>query len=73
MTEKIVAFNKWLFDNKIVPNSSFLWFDYTLSRDEVCFYELEDLFNAYDSGKTIEEFKIEQRNKINDITKELFG
>ena len=71
MVEKVVDFNKWLFDNNIVPNSSFLWFDHTLSNKEVCFYELKDLFEAFDSKKTISEFKIEQQNRLEDMTKEL--
>ena len=50
MTEKVVHFNKWLFDNNLVPNSSFLWFNHTLNREEVCFHELKDLFEVFDTN-----------------------
>ena len=70
MKEKIVDFNKWLFDNNIVPNSYFLWFDSSTSRNKIQFYDLGDLFEAYDSGKTIAEFKKEQQNKVDDFINE---
>lgn len=61
--QKTIDFNKWLFDKKLVPNSSFLWFDYTESRDSVRFFELEDLFDVFIEGKSLKEFKKDKEGK----------
>lgn len=42
-----IKFAKWKFENCYVPNESFLWFDHRLSRHEVVFYTIEELFNMY--------------------------
>ena len=42
-----IKFAKWKFENCYVPNESFLWFDHRLSRHEVVFYKIEELFNKY--------------------------
>jgi hypothetical protein len=45
--ENAIHFNKWLFDNHFAPNQSFFWFDYTLSREYVRFFKLEELYDTY--------------------------
>lgn len=47
MKETTINFNKWLFENKLVPNSSFLWFNYTESRETVIFFQLEELYDIF--------------------------
>jgi hypothetical protein len=60
----IILFNKWLFDNNFIPNNSFLWFDHTKSIDEILFFELEELFDAFNNVLTIEELIQKKNNDI---------
>lgn len=55
--EKSIGFNRWLFDNKLAPNSSFLWFRYDYSRDDVRFYKIEQLYEAYISDIHFSQFE----------------
>src|ERR1035438_10321064 len=48
--QKSEEFLKWVYDNKFVPNSSGLWFDAKLSRDEVRFYDIAKLYKWFDTG-----------------------
>jgi hypothetical protein len=48
--QKGEAFLKWVADNHYCPNSSNLWFDYTLSRDDVRFYTIAQLYDWYHTG-----------------------
>lgn len=54
---KSIEFSKWLFDNKLAPNSSFLWFRYDYSRENVRFYEIENLYSAFDLGMPFSQFE----------------
>jgi hypothetical protein len=44
------AFLQWVADNHLCPNSSNLWFDYTLSRDDVMFYTIARLYDWFKTG-----------------------
>lgn len=39
MNKKIIEFNRWLFDNHLVPNKSFLWFVYDSNPKDVRFLQ----------------------------------
>jgi hypothetical protein len=43
-------FLKWVEDGHFCPNSSGFWFDYTLSRDEVRFYTISQLYGWFHTG-----------------------
>ncbi len=47
-------FLKWVVDNHFVPNKSNLFFDYTLSREEVRFYTIPQLWGWFDTGVKFE-------------------
>lgn len=55
--EKSIKFNKWLFSNKLAPNSSFLWFRYDYKREDVRFYEIEHLYSAFILGMPFSQFE----------------
>lgn len=45
------SFLKWVEDNHFCPNSSHLWFDYTIeNRDEVHFYTRPQLYQWFRTG-----------------------
>ena len=45
--DEVIEFNEWLFKNNYVPNSSFLWFKYSLPEDDIRFFELEFLYDIF--------------------------
>lgn len=49
--ERALSFNRWLFENDIVPNSSFLWFQTTAERAQIRFFELDFLYDVFATGK----------------------
>lgn len=48
--QESISFLKWVKDKKYCPNSSGLWFDYTLSREQVRFYTEEQLYLEFRTG-----------------------
>lgn len=45
--EDAMSFMKWTFDHKWVPNSSFLWWNTELPREDVRVHKLEEIYKAY--------------------------
>lgn len=62
--DKAVGFCKWLFDNKLVPNSSFLWFCYEKSREDVRFMRLDELYDVFEQGGSWEEFVSKKQKSL---------
>lgn len=62
-----IAFNKWLFDNKLVPNSSFMWFNHEASREDVRFFDLEELYSVFSSGEDFSKYALEKSIKMQEV------
>lgn len=69
--ETVIGFNKWLFDNKMVPNSSFYWFQYEEKNSR--FFKLDELYDIYISNNSIQNYmnekEIRLKNQLNILTK----
>lgn len=60
----VIKFNKWLFDKKFVPNSSFLWFKCDIPPEDIRFFELGELYDIFSSGISIEEYDAQKEKRL---------